>query len=290
MLQQAILAPAPVIRERSVPIAPLLWFAGLVGLCYAPVLQHLFHQWQADDDMGHGMFVPVVAAYIIWTRRNQLLEITPHPNRWGLFLMVLASVQLGVASLAGELFLARTAVILTLVGIVLYLRGTETIRALAFPLMLLLFMIPVPGIIYKQITFPLQLLASGLAEFVLDTLGITVLRDGNLLEFAHHRLSIVEACSGIRSLLSLSFFSLVYSFFCDDRIGMRWLLLLSTAPIAIVANASRIVFTGVAGHYSPDLAEGFLHAFSGWVIFVMALVILMLMHKLLGRVYGHVQR
>lgn len=276
-------------REHFTSIAPLIWLSGLVFLCYAPVLQRLFHDWQADDDMGHGMFVPVVAGYIIWTHRAKLLAIRPQPNSWGLLLIVLASAQLCVASLAGELLLARTAILLSLVGIILYLRGTETVRALTFPLLLLLFMVPIPGIIYKQITFPLQLLASRLAEFALDLGGITVLRDGNILEFANQRLSVVEACSGIRSLLSLSFFSLVYAFFCNARVGMRWLLLLSTIPIAIAANASRIVLTGIVGRYSPELSEGVLHAFSGWVIFVVALAILMLTHRLFNYAYGRFQ-
>src|ERR1051325_877463 len=105
------------------PIAPLVWFGCLLILSYGPVLQHLIHQWQSDDDMGHGLFVPVVAAYMIWTRREELLAIQPVPNRWGLFLMFLASAQLCFATIAGELFLARTAIILSLLGIVLYLRG-----------------------------------------------------------------------------------------------------------------------------------------------------------------------
>ena len=289
MQQATQLTRSPDVREHFTPIAPLLWLAGLIFLCYAPVLQHLFHDWQANDDMGHGMFVPVVAGYIIWSRRNQLLGIRPRPNAWGLLLMALASAQLCVASLAGELFLARTAILLSLVGIILYLRGTETIRALAFPLLLLLFMVPVPGIVNKQITFPLQLLASRLAELALEATGITVLRDGNILEFANLQLSVVEACSGIRSLLSLSFFSLVYAFFCNTGACMRWLLLLSTIPVAIVANASRIVVTGIVGRYSPELSEGVLHAFSGWVIFVVALAILMLTHRLFNHVYGRIQ-
>ena len=258
-------------------------------LCYAPVLQYLFHEWQSNDDMGHGMFVPVVVGYIIWTRRNELLNILPRPNAWGLLLIALGSAQLCVASLAGELFLSRTAILLSLVGIILYLRGTETIRALAFPLLLLLFMVPVPGIVYKQITFPLQLLASRLAEHTLEAIGITVIRDGNILEFANLRLSVVEACSGIRSLLSLSFFSLVYAFLCNAGVGMSWLLLLSTIPIAIVANASRIVVAGIVGRYSPELSEGVLHAFSGWMIFVMALAIVMLTHRLFKYAYGRIQ-
>jgi exosortase len=276
-------------RENPLPIAPLLWFGGLLLLCYAPMLRALFHQWQSDDDMGHGMFVPVIAAYIAWTRRERLLEIVPKPNGWGLLLVILGSVQLCVASFAGELFLARTAVILAVIGTLLYLRGFETVRALAFPLALLLFMVPLPGIIYKQITFPLQLLASRIAESTLELAGITVLRDGNILEFSNLKLSVVEACSGIRSLLSLAFFSLAYSFFCDEKVWMRWVLLLGTVPIALIANASRIVVSGVAGRYSPELAEGVFHFVSSWIIFTAAVTIFLLTHKLVNRVYAHVK-
>jgi exosortase len=276
-------------RENSIPLAPLLWFAALLLLCYAPMLRALFHQWQSDDDMGHGMFVPVIAAYIAWSRRERLLEIAPKPNSWGLLLVVLASMQLCVASFAGELFLARTAVILAVIGTLLYLRGFETVRALAFPLALLLFMVPLPGIIYKQITFPLQLLASRIAESTLELAGITVLRDGNILEFSNLKLSVVEACSGIRSLLSLAFFSLAYSFFCDEKVWMRWVLLLGTVPIALIANASRIVVSGVAGRYSPELAEGVFHFVSSWIIFTAAVTIFLLTHKLVNRVYAHVK-
>lgn len=257
--------------RRSFSIAPLVWFGCLLALCYAPMILALFHQWQSDDDMGHGMFVPVLAGYIAWSRRDALAAIPPAPRFWGLLVAAFGGVQLLAASLAGELFLARTALLVSMMGIAIYLRGVRTVSALAFPLLLLLFMIPLPGIVYKQITFPLQILASRVAEATLDALGITVLRDGNILEFANQKLSIAEACSGIRSLLSLTFFSLIYGYFCECGRGMRVALFLAAAPIAIAANAGRIVLTGIVGRYSPELAESAFHAISGWVIFAIAL-------------------
>jgi exosortase len=156
------------------------------------------------------------------------------------------------------------------------------LRALRFPLAMLLFMIPIPAVIYNQITFPLQLLASSVAEVALTMVGIPVLRDGNVLELASQKLSVVEACSGIRSLLSLTFLSLVYGYFFEEnRVVMRWLLFLSTLPIAIAANSFRVSLTGVISEYNPELAQGFFHSLEGWVIFVFALGLLVGFHRLL---------
>ena len=122
----------------------------------------------------------------------------------------------------------------------LFLGGTRALKTLAFPLLLLLFLFPIPATVYAQVTLPLQMFASATAETVLNSIGIPVLRDGNILELPHERLSVVEACSGIRSLLSLSFLSLIYAYFFDKRVGMRWVLLAATVPIAIAANAARV--------------------------------------------------
>jgi len=171
------------------------------------------------------------------------------------------------------------------VGLLLVVGGTKLVRALAFPLLLLPFMIPIPAVIYNQITFPLQLFASRVAETVLGWLGIPVLRDGNILELASQKLSVAEACSGIRSLLSLSFLSLVYSYFFDKRIWMRWVLLVCTIPIAILANSGRVTITGILSEYDAELAHGFFHSLEGWIIFVIALAMLIALHGLISRIY-----
>ncbi len=144
--------------------------------------------------------------------------------------------------------------------------------------------------VYNQITFPLQLFASGVAEKSLEILNIPVLRDGNILELPSQKLSVAEACSGIRSLLSLSFLSLVYAYFFDRKVWMRWVLLIATIPIAIIANSARVTLTGVLSEIDPSLAEGFFHEAEGWVIFVVALVILILVHQLLNWVYRRGRR
>ena len=199
----------------ALPWSSLLWFGALLGLCYWPVLVRLIAQWNNDEDMGHGFFVPVLAAYIAWQERDAFLAVPAKPNWWGLALVVYAAIQLCVATLGAELFLQRTAIVLSIIGAVWFLGGTRRLRVVGFPLFLLFFMIPIPAILYNQITFPLQLLASRAAEWSLMLLGIPVLREGNILELAGQKLSVVEACSGIRSLLTLSFLSLVYGYFFE---------------------------------------------------------------------------
>jgi exosortase len=260
----------------------IAWFGGLLIACYAPVLWKLVKQWDYDPDMGHGFFVPVIAAYITWQKRGELLAQKPAPNWWGLVVVIYGAIQLFVATLGAELFLSRTAFVISIIGVVLLLGGTGFLRILAFPLFLLFFMVPIPAIIYNKITFPLQILASQLASGALEILQIPVLREGNILELTDQRLSVVEACSGIRSLLSLTFLALVYGYFFEKKLWMRGVLFVATIPIAIMANAGRVTLTGILTEYKPELAEGFFHTASGWVIFMVALAILIVLHQLLN--------
>ena len=275
---------------KRLPWVAWAWFGALLLLSYAPVLWRLLRQWDADPDMGHGFFVPIVAGFILWQKRAELLALKPAPNWWGLAVVLYGGVQLWIATLGAELFLARTAFVISIIGIVLLLGGTAWVRALAFPLFLLFFMIPIPTVVYNSITFPLQLLASRVAKQALDLMQIPVLRDGNVLELAEQKLSVVEACSGIRSLLSLTFLSLVYGYFFESKVWMRVALFFSTIPIAIVANASRVTLTGVFTEYKPELAEGFFHTASGWVIFMAALAIMVVLHQILNRGYRLLHR
>jgi exosortase len=260
------------------------WVSALLLICYAPVLKGLVAQWYDDPDMGHGFFVPAIAAYIAWQLRDRIADKAPVPNWWGLVIMIWAAFQLYIATLGAELFLARTSIVFSIIGAVLLLGGTEYIKIFGFPLFLLFFMVPIPAIIYNQITFPLQLLASRVAETAITNIGIPVIREGNVLELAEQKLNVVEACSGIRSLLTLTFLSLVYGYFAETRIWIRVVLFLSTIPIAIIANAGRVTLTGIIADFKPELAEGLFHEAQGWVIFMVAFAILALLHQLLVRI------
>jgi exosortase len=281
-------APAPVGIARPVPWVHVAWFGALLLACYAPVLMRLGNDWIIDEDMGHGFFVPAVALYIAWLKKDEILATTYKPFLPGLVVVVLGGLQLMAATLGVELFLARTAFIVSLGGILLTMGGWKLLKDLGFPLFLLCFMVPLPSIIYNQITFPLQLLASQIAEHTLSAVGIPVLRDGNILELPSQRLSVVEACSGIRSLLSLTFLSLVYGYFFDNKTWMRWVLLVLTVPIALTANAFRVTITGILSEVNPELAQGLFHSLEGWVIFMIALVMLVAAHKIVNFVYARV--
>ena len=257
----------------------------LLSACYAPLLAGLVRQWSTDADMSHGFFVLPVAAWMVWRRRKDLAATVPEPNWWGLAIAVWGAVQMLLGMLAAQAFVARTAFMVSLTGAVLLLGGTRALRILAFPLLLLLFLFPIPAILYARITLPLQIFASTTAETILNWIGIPVLRDGNILELPHDRLSVVEACSGIRSLLSLAFLSLVYAYFFDRRVAMRWALLAATIPIAIAANAARVTLTGILSEYRTDLASGVFHLLEGWVLFVVALSLLVAVHQMLRRLH-----
>src|SRR5580700_994869 len=272
-------------EKTQLPWTAIAWFGALLIACYAPVLFGLVRQWTTDADVGHGFFVPVIAGYIAWKRRGQLAAMHPVRNYWGLMMVTLGALQMLLGTLGAQIFIARTAFLVSLVGAILFLGGTRALKILAFPLSLLAFMFPIPAIIYARITLPLQLFASSVAETVLNFIGIPVLRDGNVLELASQRLSVVEACSGIRSLMSLGFLSLIYAYFFDKKVWMRWVLLGATIPIAIAANASRVTLTGVLSDFRPDLAQGVFHLLEGWVLFIVALTLLIAFHQLANRIY-----
>lgn len=277
--------PTKPLAEARFSWKQILWFGALLVACYAPILYRLGLIWRFNEDMGHGFFVPIIAGYIVWQRRDTLAALRPEPNYWGLVLVVWGAGQAMLGTLGAEIFLAHTAFLISLVGAIWFLLGTRILRVLAFPLSLLIFMIPIPAIIYARITLPLQIFASRVAETILGLVGIPVLRDGNILELASQKLSVAEACSGIRSLLSLSFLSLIYAYFFDNKVWMRWVLLFATIPIAIAANAARVSLTGIFSEVRADLAQGFFHMLEGWVLFLIALALLVVFHRCANFLY-----
>lgn len=277
----------PVVKvERAAAVKvdwlSIAWFGALLVACYAPILYRMANQWANDENMGHGFFVPIVAGFVAWQRRDQLAATPPKTNWWGLAIVLFAGLMSIVATLGVELFTARLSFLVALVGTVLFLGGTRWVRLLSFPLALLLFMIPIPAIIYSALTLKLQMLASALGELLITAMGIPVLREGNTLKLPSQTLDIVDACSGIRSLLSLLFLSLVYSFFTDKKVWMRWALLVATVPIAIGANGIRVAVTGLLSEINTKLATGIYHEAEGYIVFVVALASLIAVHKLLN--------
>jgi exosortase len=270
----------------------IVWPSALVALTcilYAPILKQLLLQWWTDPDYGHGFFVPLISGYVLWHQRSGWVKTEVKPNNFG-FLAMLGSILLLLAgSLGAELFTSRFSLLVLLTGMILFLAGWKMLRSVSFSLGYLIFMIPIPVIVYNQITFPLQLLASRVATFWLELMQVPVLREGNVLILPDYSLEVVEACSGIRSLMSLIALAVAYSYFVERRLWVRFALAILMIPIAIVSNAIRIVGTGfLTYHFGPKAAEGFFHEFSGWIVFLASLILMFVCHLVLRRI-GHKQ-
>jgi exosortase len=254
-------------------------------LLYASVLKGLVLQWWTDPDYGHGFFVPLFSCFILWRQRKCWIATEIKPSNFGLLVMISAVALLLIGSLGAELFTSRISLVVMLTGMILFLAGRATLRAVAFPLACLVLMIPIPTIIYNQVTLPLQLLASRLATFWLETVNVPVLRDGNVLVLSNYSMEVVEACSGIRSLLTLISLAIIYGYFVERRRWVRYTLVVLMVPSAIISNSLRIMGAAMIAHrFGPAAAEGFLHTFSGWVIFVVSLLVLLGFHWILRHI------
>jgi exosortase len=269
-----------------------VWQAALLAIClawlYGAVLARLAAQWWSDPNFSHGFLVPVFSAYVIWSQRERLGALPVRPSWSGLPILFAAMGLLVVGVLGVELFLMRASLLLACAGLVVYFLGWQFLRALLFPLAFLMLMIPLPAILFNQITFPLQLLASKLAGALLPLAGVPVLREGNVITLPAMTLEVAEACSGIRSLMSLLTLAVVYGYVLETRSNWRVILAVAALPIAVLANSLRIVGTGLLVQYwDPDKAEGFFHTFSGWMIFVVSLVLLFLVHRTMKWMGGH---
>jgi exosortase len=239
------------------------------GWLYAGILGRLVSTWASNPDYSHGYVVVPIAAYLLYDRRARL-RATPIAGQWTGLVVIAGSLLVLLAGLrAAELFLSRVSLIGVLGGIVLFVWGPGLLRVCAFPLAFLLLMIPLPAIVFNQITMPLQLLASRVAERVLDLAGVPVLREGNIVLLPYTTLEVVEACSGIRSIVSLLTLAVVLVQFTRLPQGRRWLLVAATVPLAVLANGLRVAATGLASAYWGTAAtEGIVHTVSGWLMFV----------------------
>ena len=254
----------------------------LIGWLYSSILYHLVGQWWQDPNFSHGFFVPLFSAFVLWQDRSRLASLAIIPSAWGLLMVVGALFVLIVGVMGAELFLSRISLLLLIAGLVIFFLGWNYFRAVLFPWAFLILMIPIPAIIFNQITFPLQLLASKVAATVLPLLGVPVLREGNVINLPAMTLEVAEACSGIRSLLSLTTLAIIYGYLMEPRNLLRVGLALASLPIAVAANSFRIVGTGLLVQYwDPGKAEGFFHLFSGWLIFVISLLMLFLCHRVM---------
>jgi exosortase len=271
--------------DRPSTSSPLDWLpyaaiAILLVVLYYRVAIKLVYDWYTIPDYSHGFLVPFFAAFLIWDKRK-VLKATPIKQTWSGIALVVFSIMVLILGVYGvELFTARISFIFLMTGLIATLFGWAMVRELRFPLLVLLLAIPFPAILFNRITFPLQLLASKIASDILPLLGVPTLHEGNVIELPVMKLEVAEACSGIRSLMSLFTLAVFYGYFLEKTTKRRVILALASIPIAVTANVARIVGTGLCVQYwDPEKALGFFHEFSGWVMFVVSLACLFLVHR-----------
>ncbi|WP_371925199.1 exosortase/archaeosortase family protein [Desulfobulbus alkaliphilus] len=227
-------------------------------------------------------FATLISAYMIFSMRDELHKAGSSPANWGLLVLLLGLGQLYLAKVGSEYFLQRSSLIIVLLGGTLFILGTAATRKLLLPIAYLIFMVPLPAILWNKIAFPMQLFSSAITEDVIRLIGIPVFREGNVLHLAQTTLEVVDACSGLRSLTTMFALSAVLAWLSGYPAWKKWLLFFAAAPIAIFANIVRLTGTaGLASIYGEQVAQGFLHDFSGLFTFVLGLLLLLLTSRLL---------
>lgn len=270
-------------REARPLVVAILVIAA-VALVFGQVFVKLVDAWIVDGNYSHGFLILPIALYFVWERREKLTTAPVAPSWVGLPVLVTGLLILLAGLWGSELFLSRFALLPVIAGIVIFLLGWQHFRVLWFPIAFLFLMIPIPAIIFNQIAFPLQMFASRVGEWAIAGVGIPVLREGNVLTLAHTQLEVADACSGIRSLVSLVTLGLVYGYFMDPRTWVRVLVVVSAVPVAIIANGARVAGTGMAAHWwGPETAEGFFHQFSGWIVFIFAFLMMLILQRIILR-------
>ncbi|MCU1260515.1 MAG: eight transrane protein EpsH [Bryobacterales bacterium] len=280
---------------RGVHLDRITWLlCGLLGVLllavYFPTLKWTLQVLLSSDDMAHGLFAPLLAAYIVWQKRAAILADPAAPNVWGVVIIVLAGIAGVIASLGTSSTLLRFAFMASLAGCIVLAGGFTALSRLRFPVLLLFFAFPIPQLLYAEMTAPLQSLATLLSKQVLEIVGFSVVREGNLLELPHYHLSIVEACSGIRSLLTLAFFCVLYAYFLEQKLWQRIMVVALSVPSALLLNVVRITATGVLGEWRPELTHGIYHEGLGWACLALAFALVLFFRWALHGGLGYVNR
>ena len=277
MTETAVKISAHLNRHRLVYI-----LAGLVILLHITVLIDLIADWYRDDNYSHGFFIIPIAGYLFYLRRHKL-SFPAKPYSPGIWLFLFGVVGLIFGTAASEYFTTRFGLVFMLTGIAMYYLGKENFRKIWFPFFFLWFMVPVPAVMYYAATLPMQLLATKVAVFLLDVLGVPVSRNGNIIILpGNYMLEVAEACSGLRSLVTLMALGALYAYWKMEGTVLSITLFILTIPIAVVTNIFRVFVTALGAYaISTELAESFLHEISGMLVFFTALILMIITGSIL---------
>ena len=264
---------------RWLPVSAL---AAVFVLLYWPALNEFVYDWWHDDNYSHGFLIPVISGYLLWQKRAALQNVEIRQNRWGLVLLVFGLALNILGSAAAEWYSVRFSMIPTLMGLVLYFGGSAMLRRVWFPIAFMIFAIPLPYTLFRILTFPMQLFSTKVTHHLITAVGVPALRQGNILHLPGYSMEVVEACSGLRSLLTLSALAAVFAYMTPGGAVRKLLLFSAAIPIAITANIVRLLVTCIGALLiSPGFAEGFLHDFSGVVVFLVGLTMFFMTGSLL---------
>ena len=257
----------------------------LLALAYWTIVPYMVQQWNNDANYSHGFIVPVISGYFIYERRRELLDAESAPSNWGLLLILAGVLQLCIGYVAFELYTMRSSLVVVLAGLTLFLLGTRVFRIMLLPLLYLFFMVPLPYIVYDSVAFPLKQFVAKYSVAVLQLMGVVIIREGNVLMLPETTLEVADACSGIRSLVSLLALAVAFAAMTQKSTLKRCIMVFSAIPIAILTNALRVIVTGILAQYwGSKAAEGFFHEFAGLAVFGVALVLLAGLGSLLRKV------
>lgn len=272
------------LKHYRLQLVPVLF---LLAWMYYQIIPDMVNVWYHDENYSHGFLVPIIAGYFIWQRWPDLKELPVKPDWLGLAVIIWGVFQLLAAWFGTEYFTMRTSLIVLLAGMTLLWFGQKVLKGLALPLGYLIFMVPIPYIIYDMAAFPLKLFVTRISVAILKLVGVVVMREGNIIMFPTTTLEVADACSGIRSLISLLAIATAYAFLMKTSNVRRWIIIFSAVPIAVTTNALRVIVTGIlAQWWGAKAAEGFFHEFAGMTVFVLAMAMLLAFGELLRRSGG----
>ena len=262
----------------------LLPVAAFIGL-YWQVFMKLINDWNVDPNYSHGYFIPFLAGFMIWLQKENLKKAVKKPANWGVAIIALGLLQFIVSWVGSEYFLQGSSMILVLLGSIIYLWGWKVALLCLVPVAYLIFMVPLPAIIWNKLAFPLALFASKISADIASGMGLTILREGNILTLPNITLQVADACSGLRSLTTMLALSAFVAFISDYGTNKKWILFLAGVPIALLSNIIRLTATAfMARHMGASAAHGFIHEFSGWAVFILGLGMLLGFNWILGKV------